>query len=337
MATIKEVARRANVSIATVSYVLNDTGAVSATKRQAVLQAVADLGYQPSYRGRALQAQRSMTLGLVLPTLAPGSIDPSFGELLVGLTDGAAQGGYTLLLAAPTGDRPGLALQTQLHRSGRIDGAVIVEAQVGDPRIEAARRDQLPYICAGRADPDSPFVALDGVAGMMEAMAHLIVRGHDRIGLLQLPLEQMLADDLDAGYREALDEAGLPFEPTYVVEGGHSETEGYAATDELLSLPEPPTAIVAATAALAFGALHAIHDRGGRVGQDIALISFEDTPAAAHVAPPLTAVRQPLRAWGKALAEGVIAAIAGHAPEPVILQPQLIVRRSCGEGLRTEP
>lgn len=330
MATIKEVARRANVSIATVSYVLNGTGAVSASKRRAVLEAVDALNYRPSYRGRALQSQRSMSLGLVLPGTERAA-DVSFGALLCGLTEGAAAHGYHILLATGSPEQPDATLYGSLYRSGRIDGLVLIDVQAEDERIAAAETLGLPLICAGRSAHANAFVALDGVAGMVEAMAHLIVRGHERIGLLQPPLELELASEQEAGYREALAEAGLAFDPAFVVEGGASEAEGYAATEELLGQPEAPSAIIAGSSALAFGALHAIHDSGRRVGRDLALISFEDSPAAAHTAPPLTALRQPLRSWGRALAEGLVEVITAGARPQVIVQPQLIVRRSCGE------
>ncbi len=330
MATIKEVAQRANVSIATVSYVLNGTGSVSAAKRQAVLDAISALNYRPSYRGRALQARRSMTLGLVLP-VAQRVADPSFGALLAGLTEGAASADYHVLLVASSAKQPEAELYAPLYSSGRVDGIVIVDLQTDDPRTAVARAAGVPFVCAGRPPDDSPFIGLDGVAGMVELMAHLIVRGHERIGLLQPPLEQMLAAEQEAGYREALDEAGIVFDPLLIVEGGASEAEGYAATEEWLSQEERPSAIAAGSAALAFGALHAAHDNGYRIGHDFALISFEDTPAAAHTAPPLTALRQPMHRWGQMLAHNVIALINGESPQQTLLQPQLIVRRSCGE------
>lgn len=330
MATIKEVAQRANVSIATVSYVLNGTGSVSAGKRHAVLAAAEELGYRPSYRGRALQAQRSMALGLLLPATERVA-DPSFGALLAGLTDGCAAGGYSLLLAPSGPEQSGAALASTLLRSGRVDGIIIVDVAPEDERIAVAERERIPFIAAGRSGNARAYVALDAAAGMLEAMAHLIVRGHERIALLSLPLEHMLAAEQEAGYREALDEAGIAFDPALIVEGGAGEADGYAATDELLGQAEPPTAIVAGSAALAFGALHAAHDNRRAVGRDVALISFEDTPAAAHTAPPLTALRQPMRAWGRALATGLIGILAGEPPPQDVLQPQLIVRHSCGE------
>lgn len=330
MTTIKQVAQRANVSIATVSYVLNDTGSVSESTRRSVLDAVAALGYRPSYRGRALKAQRSMSIGVVLPSVARAGA-AAFGELLAGLTGGATARGYHVLLSAAGHDQPEEALYEPLFQSGRIDGVAILDVQQDDPRIAAARAANMPYICAGRPDDDSPFVAIDVHAGMLEALAHLIVRGHERIALLQPPLERTLAGEQDAAYEDAFNEAGLAFDAALVIEGGVSEADGYAAAEELLALPEPPGAIVGGSAALTFGALHAIHDSGRLVGRDVALISFEDTQAAAHTAPPLTAVRQPFMAWGRALADGMIDLIAGRSLPQIVLSPQLIVRHSCGE------
>ena len=329
MATIKDVARRACVSIATVSYVLNGTGAVSEHKRQAVLEAAAALNYQPSYRGRALQARRSMTLAVGLPSGM--YTDARFGSLLGGLAEGAARSGFHILLVTASAGRGETDAAIDLYRAGQIDGMVLLDVRVEDERITQLKATNTPYVCAGQTHDDSAYVAIDGVAGMLEAMAHVIVRGHEHIALLQPSLEHTLAEEQETGYREALAEAGLPFEPELVIEGGQSEEQGYVATQELLALPDPATAIVAGTAALAFGALHAIHDAHIVVGRHVVLVSFEDTPAAAHTAPPLTAVRQPVRSWGEHLARSLIVKLNSGERTRTVLQPQLIVRHSCGE------
>jgi LacI family transcriptional regulator len=329
MATIKQVAEQANVSIATVSYVINGTGSVSAGKRRAVLDAIAALNYRPSYRGRALQARRSMTLGLVLPRNPNDLGDAYLGGLLAGLTDGAAQRGYHLLLATSSAGYNEADTDVQMYRTGRVDGVVVLDPWTEDPRIGTLVAAGVPFICAGRVAEPIPCVMIDGASGMVEAMAHLIVRGHERIALIQPSPERTLAVEQELGYRDALAEAGLPFVEELVVEGGGDEQAGYAATEELLGLPHPPTAIVAGSALLAFGALHALHDQGYRAGHDIALLSFEDTPAAAHTTPPLTAVRHPLYEWGCELVNGLMEVIAGNRLVRNVLQPQLIVRRSC--------
>ena len=333
MATIKQVAEVAGVRPATVSYVMNGTGSVSAATRSRVLAAVAQLDYAPSYLARSLQRQGSRTLGLLLPG---ERTDEQTITILRGIAEGASAAGYDLLLASRAGHVEAAAY-AQLHRSRRVEGLVILDVQQDDERVAAARALHLPYVCAGRPGDDSPFVAVNAEAGTIEALAHFIVLGHERIGLITPPLELALAAEQDAGYREALDEAGLAFDEHLIVEGGTTESEGYVATSDLLSPPDRPTAILAGSAALAFGAMHAAHDAGLVVGRDVALIAFDDPPAAAHVAPPLTAIRQPTLEVGRELARLLIGVIENcEESRAVVLQPQLIVRRSCGLTQKAE-
>ena len=331
MATIKQVAEAAGVQPATVSYVMNGTGSVSVATRERVLAAAAALNYAPSFAARSLQRKGSRTLGLVLTAERTGE---RTAAILCGIADGAASAGYDLLVASRSGGDEGAAYG-ELHRSRRIEGLIVLDVGQDDERVAAARALGIPYVCGGRPSDDSPFVAIDVEAGTTEALAHLIVLGHERIGLLTPPLELALAREQDAAYRAALDEAGLPFDEQLVLEGGSSESEGYAAAYDILSLPERPTAILAGSAALAFGTLHAAHDVGLRVGDELALIVFDDPPAAAHVVPPLTAVRQPVYEVGRELAKVLVGVIERRAaPRSVLLQSQLIVRRSCGKAVR---
>lgn len=331
MATIKQVAEAAGVRPATVSYVMNGTGSVSPATRERVLAAAAHLHYTPSHVARSLQRKGSRTLGLVLPA---DRTEDRTGLLLSGIVDAAGAEGYDVLLASQAG-RDEAATYAELHRSRRVEGLVIADVRQDDERVVAARQLGIPYVCAGRPGDDSPFVAIDAEAGTIEALAHLIVLGHERIGLLTPPLELALAMEQDAAYRAALAEAGLMFEEQLVVEGGTTEGEGYLAAYDLLSLPEPPTALLAGSTALAFGAMHAAHDAGLTVGRELALVVWGDPSAAAHVVPPLTAVRQPVYQVGRELARLLVAVIEGRDhPRAVVLQSQLIVRRSCGEALR---
>jgi LacI family transcriptional regulator/LacI family repressor for deo operon, udp, cdd, tsx, nupC, and nupG len=309
---------------------MNGTGSVSAATRERVLAVAAALNYAPSYLGRSLQRRHSRTLGLVLPV---DRTDDRVGTILRGLADGAAALGYDLLLASPTaGDE--IATYQELHRSRRIDGLIILDVQQEDERVAAAHRLGLPFVCGGRNTDEAPFVAIDAEGGTIEALAHLIVLGHERIGLITPPLELALAAEQDLGYRTALAEAGLPFDEQLIVEGGTTDGEGYAAAADLLTLVERPTAILAGSAALAFGTLHAAHDAGLVIGQDLALIVFDDPPLAAHVAPPLTAVRLPIYRVGRELATQLVGVIEKREQPAVVLQPQLIVRRSCGRSIR---
>lgn len=331
--TIKQVARLADVSTTTVSYVLNGTGSVTEATRQRVLEAVAALDYQPHYAARSLRS-RSRTLGLVLPAHGDHLADPAFADILAGLSAAAAQRGYYLLLATVEAEGDGRDVCLSLARTGRVDGLVLLDPLVDDERAAALREAGVPHVCAGRVEGEasSPFVAIDGRAGAQIAVQHLLGLGHRRIGLIQLPSDMADSEPRYIGYAEALTAAGIAVDPQLIVEGGRREADGYQAIGELLDAPEPPTAVLACTDDLAFGALHALHDAGLGVGTDISLVGFDDLPLAAHTQPPLTTLRQPRRALGEQLAALVDEAIIEQKrpAQGIFLQPRLVIRRSSG-------
>lgn len=331
MATIKEVAERANVSTATVSYVLNGTGSVTAATRQRVLAAVAELNYQPNYAARSMR-RRSHTLGLVLPALSARLADPLLAELLAGLSEATAARGYYVLLATAGEEQPEHVLAEQLVRSGRVDGVVLLDVRIHDDRIRYLHVQGVPLVCAGPPPEglDCPYVTVDGRAGAVLAMQHLLGLGHRRIGLIVLPSELATSDPHAQGYVDALAAAGLEFDPTLVVEAGRTQEDGMTAMQELLSIPQSPTAVLACSDELAFGAMHALYDAGLEVGRDVSLVGFDDVPMAAHTRPPLTTLRYPRHELGVHLARLLIGVIAGHKLEQrsITLAMRLIVRKS---------
>lgn len=332
-ATIKQVAKLADVSTATVSYVLNGTGTVTEATRRRVLEAAAELHYQPSHAARSLRG-RSHTLGLVLPALPGGLADPTLAELLAGLSDAAALRGYYLLLATIGAEETEADLCLNLARSGRVDGLLLLDVLIDDARARALCEAGIPHVCAGPAPAGCPSssVAVDGCAAAATAVRHLLGLGHRRIGLIQLPSELADSEPRYQGYAEALAAAGLPVDPSLIVEAGRSEEDGYQAMGELLGVPDRPSAVLACTDELAFGALHALYDAGLEVGRNISLVGFDDVPLAAHTHPPLTTLRQPRRALGAQLATLLIDAVEDRAlpPRNVTLNARLIVRRSTG-------
>ncbi|MBK9941750.1 MAG: LacI family DNA-binding transcriptional regulator [Kouleothrix sp.] len=331
-ATIKQVAELAEVSTATVSYVLNGTGTVTDATRQRVLGAIAQLNYQPSHAARSMRG-RSYTLGLTLPAQPGRLADPALAELLAGLTDAAAMRGYFVLLAT-VGDQNEVELCLQLARTGRVDGVLLLDMLVDDERARGLCAAKVAHVCAGpppSACP-SPFVMVDGRAGALAAVRHLLGLGHRRIGLIQLPSELAESEPRYQGYADALTEAGIAPDPALIVEAGRTEEDGYQAIGELLAAPQPPTAVLACNDELAFGAMHALYDAGLEVGRDISIIGFDDLPLATHTHPPLTALRQPRRAVGEHLAALLIDTIEqrARAAQSTTLSPRLIIRRSTG-------
>jgi len=331
VATIKQVADLAGVSTATVSYVLNRTGTVTEAVKQRVLQAVATLDYQPSYAARSLRT-RSRTLGLVLPAASGRLTDPLLAELLSGLTEAAAAEGYYLLLATVEQDQPEERLCQRLVRSGRVDGIVLLDVMVDDVRVAFLREQGVPHVCAGPlpSDLDSLCVAVDGRAGAWMAVRHLLHTGYRQIGLIGLPSELADSEPRYMGYCQALEEAGLMVEPQLTVEAGRTHSDGYAAMQELLVLPEPPDAVLACSDELAFGALHAIQDSGLEIGRDLGLMGWDDAPLASHSHPTLTTLHASREQLGEQLARLLVASIEGKAitTRHVTLPMRLVVRKS---------
>ncbi|GIV97715.1 MAG: LacI family transcriptional regulator [Herpetosiphonaceae bacterium] len=329
-ATIKDVAERAGVSPATVSYVLNQSAPVSDRTRERVLKAVAELDYRPSYQGRSLRGRHSRTIGVVIPP-EPDQVETLLpSPLLAGVAAAIAAAGYHLLICStePNDERE---LYRDLIATGRVDGLIVLAPQRNDPRLIQLAELQLPHTCLGRPPRWSaaPAAGRDLRAGALRAVGYLAHQGHQRIALIQEVSDRADALDWYIGYRRALRGAGIPFRSELVIEGGPGIGSGYSAMETLLSHSEPPTAVLACSEELTFGALAAAADAGLSVGSDLALIASGDSLAAVSAQPPLTTLRWPDRAIGYALGELIIAAIAGTAVRRfVAFIPQLMVRAS---------
>ncbi|MDT3397173.1 LacI family DNA-binding transcriptional regulator [Streptomyces sp. B1866] len=329
MATMADVARRAGVSAATVSHVLNGTRPVRPATRDAVRAAIEELGYTHNTLARSLVTSRTRSIGLALSATG----NPYFTEIVRGVEAGARRHGYSLLLADPHDD-PGheLAVVRLLHER-RVDGVLVApsarpEAMLGylaRARIPAVFLDRLvgdghDQVCARNEEP---------VAGLV---GHLAALGHTRIALVAGPPGPSTTAERTAGYRLGLRRAGLPYAPELAV-GGHPEADGAkAATRRLLALGAPPTALVTAGSAMTVGALRALRAAGLRVPGDIALACFDDFPWADLFEPRLTAVAQPGREIGTAALGLLLDRLADPAgPARTLRLPcTLMHRESCG-------
>jgi LacI family transcriptional regulator/LacI family repressor for deo operon, udp, cdd, tsx, nupC, and nupG len=295
------------------------------------MDAVEALSYQPNHAARSLRT-RSRTLGLVLNGQAPGLADPALAELVSGLSEGAAARGYYLLLASVAPSQPEPALATGLARTGRVDGVVLLDLRVDDERAVALAEAGVPCVSAGTPDEPAacPTVGLDLARAAEEGVRHLAGLGHRRIGLIALPSEFADSEPFYRGFVAGLEAAGIEPDPALIVEAGTSEQDGIAAMQELLAAPEPPSAVLAASDALAFGAMHALRDAGLEAGRELSLVGCGDLPLAAHVHPPLTTLRAPRRSLGAALARRLADLIERKAApaNDELLRLQLIIRRT---------
>jgi LacI family transcriptional regulator len=293
--TIHDVAKLAGVSTKTVSRVVNDQGEISESTRRRVKAAIEQLGYRPNILARSLVNQRSNMLAVV--TWGIDYYGPS--RILVGIVRSSNELGYSLLLnlkVDPGENSSDRILDTLIAH--RVDGILWTVPEVNDNRdwLDSIRMDLLPPIIFLNMQARSGLnsISIDNRLGGFQATQHLIHQGRRRIGLISGPLDWWEAKERCAGWKEALQEAGLSPEPSLIVEADWSMESGAAALQALLAREPGLDAVFASSDHIAFGVLAAAHQLDRRIPQDLALVGFDDIPESAYLQPPLSTVHQPL-------------------------------------------
>ena len=326
--THKDVAERAGVSVATVSYVLNHgPRPVSPDTRARVEAAISELGYYPNEMARALRLQQSSTIGLIIPNI----INPVFAEIAHELETACQKEGFLLLLCNSERKHEREQQLVQLLRAKQVDGVVIIPHCEPLALIDPLLQAQIPVVVLEHDLPGVHCIASDEVQGGFVATQQLIELGHRRIALIRRQPTSALSSRRYEGYRAALEAAGIPFAPALLVESlTTSQAAGAAAMQQLLALEEPPTAVFTHNDILAMGALHAIHRAGRNVPKDISVVGYDDISSAAYFSPPLTTIRSS-RAEIGALAGRIILQLVqskGEVPPQTITFPVELVDRS---------
>jgi len=327
--TIRQVAQLSGVSVATVSRVFNGYTDVHPDTRARVLAAARELDYAPSAAARTLVGRRSQLIGVVLNTGAHADIDnPFFLDVLVGLNHGIHAFGSDLLLFAV--ELEGEYLRRARHH--RVDGVVIWGVNRNDPEIGKLLEAHMPLVAVDLevVAPGATWVSSDNVGGARLAIRHLHELGHTRIATITGIVDTKPGAERLEGYRSEMASLGLAAPPEYEQVGDFYADSGHAAMLALLALPEPPTAVFAASDEMAIGAVGAVRDAGMSVPDDISLVGFDDSRLAALLQPPLTTVAQDRVGLGKAAARALAAAIE-HPDEtkaPTVLPVELVVRGS---------
>jgi DNA-binding LacI/PurR family transcriptional regulator len=331
---MRDIAARAGVSAATVSYVLNAKPGmrISGATRRRILDVAEELHYRPNAIARAMARGHSHTVGVYQPH-APGA--PMSGlwanEVLRGIGETLHAQGYHLLLY---GYREDEGPHPTAFLDGRSDGLIILAPHEDDTLPAAlAQRGHPIVIIGGRPAPGerSRGIDTDHIRGGELAAEHLIGQGHRRIGMLLGPEGVPNAIDRKVGFERALRRNGLPIYPYWMVTSGFSRKGGYDAIHALWKNADRPAAICAANDVAAVGALEACAELSVRVPEDLAIIGYDDTPLCDLTRPPLTSVRQPAREMGKSSAEALLAIFSGEAPPNRVFEPEVIPRKSCGE------
>jgi LacI family transcriptional regulator len=332
--TIKDIARAAGVSVATVSYVLNDTRYVSPDKKERVLHAVKQLNYVPNAVARGLRVRESRTISLIVSDIT----NPFYPDLAKACEDYAHEFGYTVNMVNTSDDPKRLAQALEQLRKGKVDGAIVTTAMEADrPILEQFIREGYPIVLAHRRleGLDGDIVVSDNYGGSVAATKHLLALGHTRIAFMTGVPGSTVSLIREQGYRDAMHEAGVEVRPEWILTGDAKYAPSFQATRELLQLPRDirPTAVINISDIGALGVLDAAYDMGVIVPDDLAVVGFDDLFIAASRCVQLTTIKIPRYELGRTATELLLNRISGvkaGQAELVTLPVELIVRRTCG-------
>jgi len=329
MTTIADVARRARVTTATVSNVLTQRVPVSEKTRTRVLEAIEELGYRPNLVARGLAQGKTLTLGLVVPTIS----NPFFAEVVEEIEHIADQHDYQLLLSMTHNSLEEGKRHLERMASRWADGFIVMgmAADIADVLTLKGSGKEV-VLSVWNEDPRTrtlPIVEIDfRLAGEL-ATQHLLEYGHRRIATI---LEEPVQLTRRKGFLAALAESGISAQAEYMRQGDSSFESGYKGALELLDLPTPPSAIFAGNDWMALGAIEAITSRGLSVPHDLSVVGVDDITLAAHAHPPLTTISTPKREMARIATEILLRYIQGidipAEPVKILVSPHLIVRQS---------
>ncbi|QGP93079.1 HTH-type transcriptional regulator DegA [Neomoorella glycerini] len=331
-ATIYDVAKKAGVSISTVSRVLNNSSRVKESNRERVLQAIEELGYERNLLAAALMKKNTHTLGLIIADIA----NPFYAEIARAVEDKAAENHFNVIVCNTDNNLKKEAAYIAILRQKRIDGIIFTTPEINNNNIKKLYQEQpdFPMVLIGSRIEGCAIdtVLVNNYLGTTEAMKYLTSLGHKRIGFIYgLPTTLSSRERL-AGYHHYLAENGMKRDSKLILGGAFKIENGYQKAKELLQLENPPTAIFAANDLIAIGALETAREMGIEVPNELSILGYDNINLSTITYPKLTTVAQPMMEMGARAAEMVIERIHGRrsSPEVVTLLPRLVVRDSTG-------
>ena len=327
-ATIRDVAARAGVSVATVSRTLNGIGPVHDDTSRRVRAAARALRYVPHAAARSLSIRRSHTLGVLLPEVH----GEFFSEVIRGIDVAARARGYHILVSSSHADAAQMASMLRALR-GRVDGLIVMSPDVELGRLARELPPSAPVVLLNTATSTRATIRVDNYSGARSMTDYLVGLGHRRIAFITGPERNADAAERRRGYRAALGNGTASKKRPLEIEGDFTEESGYRAVTKILAMKPRPTAIFAANDAMAIGALQALRESGVRVPADLALAGFDDIPMARYVTPQLTTIRVDIAELGRRAVESLVASLEqsdGEGSREDIVPTTLVVRESCG-------
>ena len=336
--TIRDIAKKLDLSIAAVSRAMDGYPDISEETRLRVMETARKMGYVPNRAARQLRRQKADAIGYILPSETPRFADPFFSEFLSGLGDETALHPFDLLVSiAPPG---AYAEQTIYHtwtQSRKVDGFILDRIHLHDWRVCFLEDQAIPFVGLEQSldSIDYPCVQVDNASSMAALVAYLVGRGFRRIAYIGGPEQLVIQHERLTGYRQGLADMHLVYDPALAVTCDMTGTGGYQATKRLYWRNDPPDAIMCINDETAFGALHALRELGMNIGKNVAVTGFDGVAASAHSDPPLTTLDIPVYEIARKLVN-LLAAELEHQPAAerhIVFTPRLLKRLSTGDGL----
>lgn len=327
---IQDVAKLANVSIATVSRVINNQGGVRKPTEERILKAIKELGYIRNAAARTIKSKETNTIGVIVPDIK----NPFFPMVMAGIEMKAREKDYFTILSS-TNESPIVEekiIKNFVERG--VDGVIITTANENGDQLKLLQNQNIPIVAVDRSIKsfDVDTVLVDNLKGSYQAVQRLILQGHERIAIICGPQNTTPGQERYLGYKRALEEYGINLEEQYVVQGDFSEQSGYFAARKLSELHARPTAIFSSNNLMTIGCMKALTDLDWKLGEEVSFIGFDDVDIATFLKPKLSVVARPMNAIGEIAFTLLHERIhfKGSLPKrEYSLTPELIIRESC--------
>ncbi|WP_273319953.1 LacI family DNA-binding transcriptional regulator [Vallitalea guaymasensis] len=329
--TIKDIAEKANVSVATVSRVVNNKSkGVGEETRKRILELIKEYDFQPSAVARGLVTKKSKIIGLIIPDLT----NPFYPKMTKGIEDVAHEHGYNIILCDGNNSKEKEAAYLDFLNEHYVCGIIYNNFHnISDTILNKILKSSLPlvFIDSKPEIKGCKCVYLDNQRAMYEVIEHLLLNGHRKIGFITGPMDSYSTNERYKGYINALNDYGIPFDSNLVVKGDYVMKDGYYAMERLYNQTKDFTAIACCNDLMAIGAIEKLEEMGIKVPEDISVVGFDDIDIARLVRPKLTTVAQPIHEMGRVAANMIIDIIEGKGSkvkDDVIFEPNLVVRDS---------
>ncbi|AZR73380.1 hypothetical protein BBF96_08285 [Anoxybacter fermentans] len=342
-ATIKDVARLANVSISTVSRYINGADNLKPETRQKIKKAISQLNYRPNKIAQSL-GSRLCSIGVIATRSSEMAFaNPYFSEVLKGIGSIAEANQYDIVLCSSEDEEKEIERCLSLIDGGIVQGLILLSSRIYDRLIYELIRIKFPFVLIGRIlpetlpEPDEYQIYTVNTPNFNDSYnmtKYLIEQGHEKIGFIQAPMNYVVSHDRYQGFCQALQDAGLPLRKEWVINGGYTWKDAYDATIALLSNPPLPTAIFASDDLKAVGACKAIKQAGLKVPDDISIVGHNDYEMASINEPELTTIRVPIYELGLKATKLLIDVINGKKVEPEIILPTQLIKRKSVRSLK---